>query len=75
MKFVQLTGLNDEEISVVAEHVQIVGDAFAHTPSSIDPSKTVASKVGTMIGLIGQQVVVKESREDVIAAMQGPTLN
>lgn len=75
MNLIQLTGMNGEEVHVVVGHIQIVGEAYAHTPSSIDPTKQVATKVGTMVGMIGQQVVVKEALADVVAMLNGPTIN
>lgn len=75
MKLIELTGMNGEQMFVVAAHVQVVGEAYSHAPSSIDPSKQVATKVGTMVGLIGQQVVVKESLAEVVALLSGPTIN
>lgn len=75
MNLIQLTGMNGEEVHVVVDHIQIVGEAYAHTPSSIDPTKQVATKVGTMVGMIGQQVVVKEALADVVAMLNGPTIN
>lgn len=75
MKLIELTGMNGEQMFVVAAHVQVIGEAYAHTPSSIDPSKQVATKVGTMVGMIGQQVVVKETLDEVVAKFSDNALN
>lgn len=75
MNLIQLTGMNGEEVHVVVGHIQIIGEAYAHTPSSIDPSKQVATKVGTMVGMIGQQVVVKETLDEVVAKFSDNALN
>lgn len=75
MKLIELTGMNGEQMFVVATHVQVIGEAYAHTPSSIDPSKQVATKVGTMVGMIGQQVVVKETLDEVVAKFSDNALN
>jgi len=75
MKLIELTGMNGEQMFVVAAHVQVVGEAYSHTPSSIDPTKQVATKVGTMVGLIGQQVVVKETLDEVVAKFSDNALN
>jgi hypothetical protein len=66
---VKFTGLDGEDLYINPVNVLMVGQAVGQKPSTIAPGTMISEVVGTLIGVPGVSIAVKEDRALVVAVI------
>jgi len=66
MTMLKLTGLDGEDIYVNPTQVTMVGLAIGQRPSALVKGQMMSEVIGTLVGVPGQNIPVKETREQVV---------
>lgn len=69
-RFVELPIPGGDSVHVSVDHIQAVGIAYEHKPSSVDPNQRVSVKIGTLVSIVGGQIVVSDSVPSVLERIE-----